>query len=298
MTKSGFVALIGRPNVGKSTLMNHSIGQKIAITSNKPQTTRNKIQTVYTDERGQIIFLDTPGIHKAKNKLGEYMVNVAERTLKDVDVILWLVEASDYIGAGEQHILEVLSEIKKPVILAINKMDALKNQDEVLLIMEKFSKLRDFTEIVPVSALKGVNTGELLKVLYQYLPEGPLYYDEDTVTDQPMRQIAAELIREKALRLLKDEIPHGIAVEIDKMSTRKGGLTDIEATIVCERDSHKGIVIGKGGAMLKRIGTAARKDIEDMMEGQVNLKLWVKVRKEWRDSDIQMKNFGYNPKDI
>lgn len=298
MTKSGFVALIGRPNVGKSTLMNHIIGQKIAITSNKPQTTRNKIQTVYTDERGQIIFLDTPGIHKAKNKLGEYMVNVAERTLKDVDVILWLVEASDYIGAGEQHILEVLSEIKKPVILAINKMDALKNQDEVLLIMEKFSKLRDFTEIVPVSALKGVNTGELLKVLYQYLPEGPLYYDEDTVTDQPMRQITAELIREKALRLLKDEIPHGIAVEIDKMSTRKGGLTDIEATIVCERDSHKGIVIGKGGAMLKRIGTAARKDIEDMMEGQVNLKLWVKVRKEWRDSDIQMKNFGYNPKDI
>lgn len=298
MTKSGFVALIGRPNVGKSTLMNHIIGQKIAITSNKPQTTRNKIQTVYTDERGQIIFLDTPGIHKAKNKLGEYMVNVAERTLKDVDVILWLVEASDYIGAGEQHILEVLSEIKKPVILAINKMDALKNQDEVLLIMEKFSKLRDFTEIVPVSALKGVNTGELLKFLYQYLPEGPLYYDEDTVTDQPMRQIAAELIREKALRLLKDEIPHGIAVEIDKMSTRKGGLTDIEATIVCERDSHKGIVIGKGGAMLKRIGTAARKDIEDMMEGQVNLKLWVKVRKEWRDSDIQMKNFGYNPKDI
>lgn len=298
MTKSGFVALIGRPNVGKSTLMNHIIGQKIAITSNKPQTTRNKIQTVYTDERGQIIFLDTPGIHKAKNKLGEYMVNVAECTLKDVDVILWLVEASDYIGAGEQHILEVLSEIKKPVILAINKMDALKNQDEVLLIMEKFSKLRDFTEIVPVSALKGVNTGELLKVLYQYLPEGPLYYDEDTVTDQPMRQIAAELIREKALRLLKDEIPHGIAVEIDKMSTRKGGLTDIEATIVCERDSHKGIVIGKGGAMLKRIGTAARKDIEDMMEGQVNLKLWVKVRKEWRDSDIQMKNFGYNPKDI
>ena len=298
MTKSGFVALIGRPNVGKSTLMNHIIGQKIAITSNKPQTTRNKIQTVYTDERGQIIFLDTPGIHKAKNKLGEYMVNVAERTLKDVDVILWLVEASDYIGAGEQHILEVLSEIKKPVILAINKMDAHKNQDEVILIMEKFSKLRDFTEIVPVSALKGVNMGELLKVLYQHLPEGPLYYDEDTVTDQPMRQIAAELIREKALRLLKDEIPHGIAVEIDKMSTRKGGLTDIEATIVCERDSHKGIVIGKGGAMLKRIGTAARKDIEDMMEGQVNLKLWVKVRKEWRDSDIQMKNFGYNPKDI
>ena len=298
MTKSGFVALIGRPNVGKSTLMNHIIGQKIAITSNKPQTTRNKIQTVYTDERGQIIFLDTPGIHKAKNKLGEHMVNVAERTLKDVDVILWLVEASDYIGAGEQHILEVLSEIKKPVILAINKMDALKNQDEVILIMEKFSKLRDFTEIVPVSALKGVNMGELLKVLYQHLPEGPLYYDEDTVTDQPMRQIAAELIREKALRLLKDEIPHGIAVEIDKMSTRKGGLTDIEATIVCERDSHKGIVIGKGGAMLKRIGTAARKDIEDMMEGQVNLKLWVKVRKEWRDSDIQMKNFGYNPKDI
>lgn len=296
--KSGFVALIGRPNVGKSTLMNCLIGQKIAITSDKPQTTRNKIQTVYTDDRGQIIFLDTPGIHKAKNKLGEYMVNVANKTLKDVDVILWLVEASDYIGAGDMHILEILKNVNKPVILAINKLDTLKDRAEVLAIISKYNALMNFSEIVPVSALNAVNTEELLKVLYEYLDYGPMYYDEETVTDQPMRQIAAELIREKALRLLSDEIPHGIAIEIDKMSFRSRTLVDIEASIICERDSHKAIIIGKGGSMLKRIGTMARKDIEEMVMAQVNLKLWVKVRKEWRDSDIQMKNFGYNPKDI
>lgn len=296
--KSGFVALIGRPNVGKSTLMNCLIGQKIAITSDKPQTTRNKIQTVYTDDRGQIIFLDTPGIHKAKNKLGEYMVNVANKTLKDVDIILWLVEASDYIGAGDMHILEILKDVKKPVILAINKLDILKDRAEVLGIISKYNSLMQFAEIVPVSALNAVNTEELLKVLYEYLDYGPMYYDEDTVTDQPMRQIAAELIREKALRLLSDEIPHGIAIEVDKMSFRSRTLVDIEASIICERDSHKAIIIGKGGSMLKRIGTMARKDIEEMVMAQVNLKLWVKVRKEWRDSDIQMKNFGYNPKEI
>lgn len=296
--KSGFVALIGRPNVGKSTLMNCLIGQKIAITSDKPQTTRNKIQTVYTDDRGQIIFLDTPGIHKAKNKLGEYMVNVANKTLKDVDIILWLVEASDYIGAGDMHILETLKNINKPIILAINKLDTLKDRAEVLAIISKYNALMHFSEIVPVSALNAVNTEELLKVLYEYLDYGPMYYDEETVTDQPIRQIAAELIREKALRLLSDEIPHGIAIEIDKMSFRSRTLVDIEASIICERDSHKAIIIGKGGSMLKRIGTMARKDIEEMVMAQVNLKLWVKVRKEWRDSDIQMKNFGYNPKDI
>lgn len=296
--KSGFVALIGRPNVGKSTLMNNLIGQKIAITSEKPQTTRNRIQTVYTDDRGQIVFLDTPGIHKAKNKLGEYMVSVAGRTLKDADIVLWLVEASDYIGAMEEHILDILEDIKKPVLLTINKVDTLKNKDEVLSIISKYSQRRDFAKIIPVCALRGNNTDILLESIFEYLPVGPMYFDEDTVTDQPMRQIAAEIIREKALRLLSDEIPHGIAVEIDKMKYRNKTLLDIEATIVCERDSHKGIVIGKGGAMLKKIGMAARKDIEDMTESQVNLKIWVKVRKEWRDSDIQMKNFGYNPKDL
>lgn len=296
--KSGFVTLVGRPNVGKSTLMNHLIGQKIAITSEKPQTTRNRIQTVYTDERGQIIFLDTPGIHKAKNKLGEYMVNVAEHTLKEVDVVLWLVEPTTYIGAGEQHIAEQLRKVKAPIILVINKIDTVKNQEEVLSFINAYKDICDFAEIVPVSALKDKNTKLCLELIYKYLPSGPQYYDEDTVTDQPMRQICAELIREKALRLLSDEIPHGIAVTIERMKERDNGMIDIEATIVCEQDSHKGIIIGKGGAMLKRIGSAARREIEEMMETRVNLKLWVKVRKEWRDSELYMKNYGYNEKDI
>ena len=291
--KSGFVTLIGRPNVGKSTLMNHLIGQKIAITSSKPQTTRNRIQTVYTDERGQIVFVDTPGIHKAKNRLGEYMVNVAERTLSEVDVILWLVEPSTFIGAGERHIAEQLNKAKQPVILVINKIDTLKNQQEILTFMDAYKDICPFAEIVPVSALKKRNVDELTKVIFQYLPYGPQFYDEDTVTDQPMRQIAAELVREKALRLLEEEIPHGIAVTVEKMSERKNGIMDIEATIVCERDSHKGIIIGKGGSMLKRIGSAARRDIEEMMETKVNLQLWVKVRKEWRDNELLMKNYGY-----
>lgn len=296
--KSGFVTLIGRPNVGKSTLMNHLIGQKIAITSDKPQTTRNRIQTVYTDERGQIIFLDTPGIHKAKNKLGEYMVNVAERTLKEVDVILWLVEPTTYIGAGEQHIAEQLRQVKTPVILVINKIDKIKNQEEILTFINAYKDVCSFADIVPVSALKEKNTDLMLELIYKYLPDGPQYYDEDTVTDQPMRQITSELIREKALRLLKDEIPHGIAVTVESMKERKNGLTDIEATIVCERESHKGIVIGKGGAMLKKIGSSARREIEDLLDTKVNLQLWVKVRKEWRDSDLYMKNYGYNQRDI
>ena len=278
MQKSGFATLIGRPNVGKSTLMNRLIGQKIAITSNKPQTTRNRIQTVYTCDQGQIIFLDTPGIHKAKNKLGEYMVNVAERTLREVDVILWLVEPSTFIGAGERHIAEQLKKAKTPVILVINKTD---------------------DEIVPVSALNGDNTDTLIEQIFKYLPYGPQYYDEDTVTDQPMRQIVAELIREKALRCLDEEIPHGIAVSIDQMKERKdGGICDIDATIICEKDSHKGIIIGKQGAMLKKIGSAARYEIERMMEMKVNLKLWVKVKKDWRDSDYLIKNFGYDKKDF
>ena len=296
--KSGFVTLIGRPNVGKSTLMNKIIGQKIAITSNKPQTTRNRIQTVYTSDEGQIIFLDTPGIHKAKNKLGEYMVNVAERTLKEVDVILWLVEPSNFIGAGERHIVEQLKNVKTPVFLIINKTDTVK-KDDLLQYIDTYRKIYDFAEIIPASALKGDNTDTIIELIYKYLPYGPAYYDEDTVTDQPMRQIAAELIREKALKCLDDEIPHGIAVAIDRMNLRKdGSIVDIDATIVCERESHKGIIIGKGGAMLKKIGSAARYEIENLVETKVNLKLWVKVKKEWRDSDFLLKNFGYDKKDI
>ena len=291
--KSGFAALIGRPNVGKSTLMNRLIGQKIAITSNKPQTTRNRIQTVYTDEEGQIIFLDTPGIHKAKNKLGEYMVSVAESTLRDVDVILWLVEASDYIGAGEQHIAECLRKVDTPVILVINKIDKVK-KEEILGFIDAYKDICDFAEIIPLSALKGENTENLIPLIFKYMEDGPQYYDEDTVTDQPERQIAAELIREKALRKLDDEIPHGIAVAIDIMKERpRGNIMDIDATIICERDSHKGIIIGKQGSMLKAIGTDARKDIEAMLGMKVNLKLWVKVKKNWRDSDFLIKNFGY-----
>ena len=291
--KSGFVALVGRPNVGKSTLMNHLIGQKIAITSEKPQTTRNRIQTVYTDKRGQIIFLDTPGIHKAKNKLGQYMVNVAEGTLNEVDVIMWLVEPTTFVGAGEQHIAELLSKVKTPVILAINKIDTVKDEEIIAKAIDTYKNVCPFAEIVPVSALRNQNTDKMTELLFQYLPYGPQYYDEDTVTDQPMRQIAAELIREKALRLLQDEIPHGIAVTIEQMKERDNGIFDIEATIVCERDSHKGIIIGKGGAMLKRIGSQARREIENLMGAKVNLQLWVKVRKEWRDSELYMKNYGY-----
>ncbi|MCI8864127.1 MAG: GTPase Era [Lachnospiraceae bacterium] len=295
--KSGFVALIGRPNVGKSTLMNQLVGQKIAITSSKPQTTRNRIQTVYTDSRGQIVFLDTPGIHKAKNKLGEYMVKVAEHTLEEVDVILWLVEPTTYVGAGERHIAQQLGQVKIPVILVINKTDTVKAHDEVLTFIAAYKDICEFAEIVPISALKGKGTGTLTDLIFRYLPYGPRFYDEETVTDQPMRQIAAELIREKALRMLDEEIPHGIAVTVEKMSRRKNGIMDIEANIVCEKDSHKGIIIGKGGQMLKKIGSAARREIEAMAEAQVNLQLWVKVRKEWRDSERLMKNYGYNVKE-
>lgn len=294
--RTGFVTIIGRPNVGKSTLMNRLIGQKIAITSNKPQTTRNRIQTVYTDARGQVIFLDTPGIHKAKNKLGEYMVKVAKRTISEVDAIIWIVEAGAYLGAIEQQILEQLKPVRVPVILVINKTDMVKKA-EIAELIKKYSTLMAFSDIVPLSARNGVNTDTLMDVIFKYLPYGPLLYDEDTVTDQPMRQIVAELIREKALHALNDEIPHGIAVTIERMKERPNGkITDIDATIVCEKESHKGIIIGKGGAMLKKIGANARYEIEHMMEQQVNLKLWVKVRKEWRDNELLIKNYGYDAK--
>lgn len=295
--KSGFVTLIGRPNVGKSTLMNQIIGQKIAITSDKPQTTRNRIQTVYTNDEGQIIFLDTPGIHKAKNKLGEYMVKIAERTLNEVDVVLWLVEPSTFIGAGEKYIAEQLTRVKTPVILVINKIDMVK-KEEILIFMDKYKDIYDFAEIVPVSAKNGENKESLMKLIFRYLPNGPQFYDEDTITDQPERQIVSELIREKALRLLDDEIPHGIAVSIELMKERsQGNIIDIEATIFCERESHKGIVIGKKGDMLKKIGSQARSEIQNLLDMKVNLQLWVKVKKDWRDSDSLLKNFGYNKKD-
>lgn len=295
--KSGFVTLIGRPNVGKSTLMNHLIGQKIAITSNKPQTTRNRIQTVYTDERGQIVFLDTPGMHKAKNKLGEYMVGVANKTIGEVDVILWLVEPEKYIGPGDREIAAKLAAQKTPVLLIINKADTVQ-KTRIAEVIRAYEEVGSFAEIIAVSALRATNVPAVLDAVFRYLPCGPMYYDEDTVTQQPVREIVAEIIREKALRLLSDEIPHGIAVEIDSMKERPNGMFDVEAVIICERDSHKGIIIGKGGQMLKKIGTQARLDSEEMLGAKVNLKLFVKVRREWRDNQGLLKSLGYDPKDL
>lgn len=296
-TKSGYVTLIGKPNVGKSTLMNHLIGQKIAITSLKPQTTRNRIQTVYTDERGQIVFLDTPGIHRAKNKLGEYMVTVANQTIGEVDVILWLVEPKPKITDEEREIAKRLKQAKGQVILIVNKVDKIA-KTQVQEVVDAYREICPFAQAVPVSALKDVNTESVLDAIFAALPYGPLYYDEETVTDQPVRQIAAEMVREKALRLIQDEVPHGIAVVVEKMRQRPNGMWDIEASIVCEKESHKGIIIGKGGAMLKKIGTQARADIEEMLEEQVNLKLFVKVRKDWRDNEQFMRSYGYDKKNI
>ena len=296
--KSGFVALIGRPNVGKSTLMNHLIGQKIAITSRKPQTTRNRIMTIYNGERGQIVFLDTPGIHRAKNRLDEYMVYAAESTVKDVDAVLWLVEPDGYAGAADQRIAGMLRKSSLPVILLINKIDK-HSKEDVQKTIEAFQGLCPFSDIIAVSALRSLHLDLVLESIFRVLPYGPRFFDEDTVPDQPVRQIAAEIIREKALRSLGEEVPHGIAVLIERMEERKdGSLTDIEAVIVCERDSHKGIIIGKQGAMLKKIGSEARTDIEKLLEGRVNLKLWVKVRKDWRDSDVLVRNYGYDRKSL
>jgi len=294
--KAGFATIVGRPNVGKSTLMNCIIGQKIAITSNKPQTTRNRIMTVYTSEEGQIVFLDTPGLHKAKTKLSNYMMTAANSSIKDADVVLFMIEANKPLGNAEKEIIESLKNITNPKILVINKIDTI-SREALVEVISTVSKQTDFEEIVPVSATDGTNTDELVRCIMKYLPYGDPFYDEDTVTDQPVRQIAAEMIREKALHALDEEIPHGIAVVIEKMDF-SGRIVDIEATIICERDSHKGIIIGKGGSMLKKIGTNARYEIEKMLEQQVNLKLFVKVKKEWRDSDFLLKNFGYNPNDF
>ena len=295
---SGFVSLVGRPNVGKSTLMNRLIGEKIAIISNKPQTTRNRVQSILTKDDFQIVFIDTPGIHRPRHKLGEYMVKSAETTLNEVDAVLMLIEPTDKILEADRLIIEKFAKVKSPVILVINKIDTV-DRERVFKVIDEYRKLYDFAEIVPISAFEGTNTDELLSVIRKYLPEGPQYFPSDMVTDQPERQIASEIIREKALRLLEDEIPHGIAVEITEMKKRKeGNLVDVMATIFCEKDSHKGIIIGKHGDMLKKIGTKARGDIERLLGSPIYLELWVKVKKDWRDSDFLLKNFGYDSKNI
>ncbi|SCW65325.1 GTP-binding protein Era [Eubacterium ruminantium] len=294
--RSGFVAIIGRPNVGKSTLMNCIIGQKIAIMSSKAQTTRKRIETVYTNDEGQIVFLDTPGMNRSRNKLGDFMVNEVSSAFSDADVVMWIIEPGDRISAGEQEIAEKLAGVKKPVILVINKVDV-NTDEEVFKTIDIYKDVLDFTDIVPVSALREKNREELINVIIKNLPEGPMYYDEDTVTEETERDICAELIREQALQKLDKEIPHGIAVEIDTMKVRPDGrITDVEATIICERDSHKGIIIGKGGAMLKRIGTGARIEMEKLLMTKVNLKLFVKVRRDWRDNQNMLRNFGYSDK--
>ncbi len=291
--KSGFVALVGRPNVGKSTLMNALIGQKIAITSKRPQTTRNQIMAVYDDARGQIVFHDTPGIHKAKNKLSEFMEHVAEKALGDGDLVLWLVEPDAEIGSGDREIAELLKHSRRKKILVINKVDTVMDPEKLTEIRESFEELLPFEDSILVSAYKKKGLEELKELIFRYLPEGPRYYDEDTVTDMPVRDIAAELIREQTLYKLDKEVPHGIAVMIDAMQQRRNGLWDVKATIVCEREAHKGIIIGKGGSMLKRIGTGARIQIEKLVEGRVNLNLFVKVRKDWRENPAYLREYGY-----
>ena len=316
--KAGFATIIGKPNVGKSTLMNRLIGQKIAITSYKPQTTRTQVRTILTEDRGQVVFLDTPGIHRTKTRMGEFMVKAAQSTLKEVDVVLWLVEPKEKMGEEDKDIIGQLAGVKTPVLILINKIDSVK-KGQILPVIAVYQKAYDeavkalseeneaagkassasnLKGIIPVSARTGMGTDDLLQSLFDLLPEGEPFYDEDQVTTETEREIAGEIIREKALRLLQEEVPHGIAVTIDSMKYRKKkdgtDICDIDASIICERESHKLIVIGKQGAMLKKIGTAARTDIENMLQCKVNLKLWVKVRKDWKDNEQQMKSFGYD----
>lgn len=296
--KSGFITLIGRTNVGKSTLMNRLVGEKIAIMSNKPQTTRNKIQSVLTTDEFQAVFIDTPGIHTPKNKLGEYMVKVAQNTLSEVDIVLFLVEPYERVGDADMQIIEKLQRVDTPVILVINKIDSVSKED-VGKVIEAYKDLYNFEEIIPISAFDGTNVDRLMGLIKDKLPQGPQYFPSDMITDQPERQLVAELIREKALYMLQQEIPHGIAVEIDTMKQREGSqIIDIDATIICERESHKRIIIGKQGAMLKEIGSKARYDIERLLGSKVYLQVWVKIKKNWRDSDYLLKNFGFNSRDI
>ena len=296
MFKSGFVSIVGRPNVGKSTLMNNVVGEKIAIMSDKPQTTRNTIQAVYTDEEAQVVFLDTPGIHKPKNKLGEFMVKSATDAFKNVDLVLFVVDESKKIGPGDRKIIDDLQNIKTPVVLVLNKIDQL-NEEELFDLMKMYNAEGVFEQIVPISALKGRNINELLKVIKSHLEEGPQYFPDYMITDQPERVLVSELIREKVLHYIHDEVPHGVAVEIERMKSRKDKeIVDISAVIYCERDSHKGIIIGKNGRKLKGIGKSARADIELLLGSQANLQLWVKVKENWRNLQNYVSNFGYTEK--
>ncbi len=291
---SGFVSIIGKTNVGKSTLMNKFIGEKISVTSNKPQTTRNKILSVLTDDESQIIFLDTPGIHKPKSKLSKFMLKTVDDSLKEIDAVLFLVEPQGKISFTNDNILKKLSQISSPKILVINKIDTLTSKEKILKTIDNYKQF-DFNEIIPISALTGENIDILLACIKKYLPIGPKYFPDDTLTDMPECQIVAEIIREKILIFMQDEIPHGCAVEVNTMRKRKGkDLVDIEAVVYCEKDSHKKMIIGKNAEMLKKIGTFARRDIENLLGSKLNLQLWVKVKKNWRNNDFYLKQFGYN----
>lgn len=292
--KSGFVSIIGRPNVGKSTFLNHVIGQKIAIMSDKPQTTRNKIQGVYTENEAQVVFIDTPGIHKPKHKLGDFMMKVAQNTLKEVDIVLFMINAEEGFGRGDEFIIERLQSTSTPVFLVINKIDQI-HPDQLLKLIDQYKNLYDFKEIIPISALQGNNVDTLLTQIKKYLPVGPQYYPADQVTDHPERFIVTELIREKVLHLTREEIPHSVAVVMDSMERRENGNTVyVGATIIVERDSQKGIIIGKQGSMLKEVGKRARGDIEALLGSKVFLELWVKVQKDWRNKMTQLRDFGFN----
>lgn len=294
MYKSGFVTVIGRPNVGKSTLLNHIIGEKVSIISDKPQTTRNKIQLVYTTPEYQIVFLDTPGVQMPKNKLGEYMLKLSKSTLEEVDVITFMVDDSMETGKLDNYIIEELKTIDTPIILLINKIDKLSKEDIAKLIL-KYDKMKMFHEIIPISAINGENTLAYVNSIEKLLQEGPQYFPDDMITDQPERFIISEIIREKALENLQEEVPHGIFVGIENVSKREDReLIDIDAIIYCEKESHKGIIIGKGGKMLKEIGKTAREDIESLLGSQVNLQIWVKVEKNWREKEGKLRYFGYN----
>ncbi|KAA0549374.1 GTPase Era [Bacillus sp. BGMRC 2118] len=291
--KSGFVSIIGRPNVGKSTFLNKVIGQKIAIMSDKPQTTRNKIQGVYTENEAQIVFIDTPGIHKPKHKLGDFMMKIATNTLREVDIILFMVNVEEGFGRGDEFIIEKLKETKTPVFLILNKIDKV-HPDELLSVINEYKDLYSFAEIIPISALQGNNVETLLEQIKKYLPEGPQYYPENQVTDHPERFIITELIREKVLHLTREEVPHSIAVVMDSLEKREGGNTIyVSATIIVERSSQKGIIIGKQGSMLKEVGKRARTDIESLLGTKVFLELWVKVQKDWRNRLSNLRDFGF-----
>jgi GTPase len=290
--KSGFVSIIGRPNVGKSTLLNYVIGQKIAIMSDKPQTTRNKIQGVYTSNESQVVFIDTPGIHKPKHKLGDFMMKVAQNTLREVDLILYVVEAGEAFGPGEEFIIERLKETSTPVFLVINKIDKVQ-PDDLLGIIETYRTKLDFAEVVPVSALQGSNIPTLMEQIVGHLDEGPQYYPSDQITDHPERFVVAELIREKVLHLTREEIPHSVAVVIEQMKRRDNDMIYIGATVIVERTSQKGIVIGKQGGMLREVGKRARGDIEALLGSKVFLELWVKVQKDWRNKPTHLRDYGF-----